>query len=137
MPKTARLTIRDHRSDTEVTGLQGALDLSTHRGVAHLRGLGGALHLDTHRGDIHVDFASFTANSSITTYRGSIEIAMPSASRFEIQSDLGRRGALDTDFSVMTHTVNRRSESVHGTVNGGGPSLRIKAERGEIRLRKK
>jgi hypothetical protein len=134
MPKTARLTIRDHRSDTEVVGLQGALDLTTHRGTAHVHGLGGALHVETHRGDIQVDFSSFTANSSITTYRGTIDLSMPKSSRFDLQADLGRHGGIDTDFAVMMNTIGHSGGSKHGTVNGGGPSLHIKAERGEIRL---
>jgi hypothetical protein len=38
----------------------------------------------------------------------------------------------------MTHTIRRRGESViQGSVNGGGPSLRIETYRGEIRLRKR
>jgi len=134
MPKTAQLTIRDHRSETEVSGLQGALTLSTHRGSAHVVGLGGALHADTHRGDIRVEFASFMANSTVTNYRGTIELSMPKSSRFDLQTDAGRRGSIETDFSVMTHTINRRGERVHGAVNGGGPSLKIDTERGEVRI---
>jgi hypothetical protein len=134
MPMTARLAIRDHRSDTEVTGLQGALDLFTHRGSARVHGLGGALRVDTHRGDIQVDFSSFTANSSVTTYRGTIDLSMPKSSRFDLEADLGRRGGIDTDFTMMSRTIGRRGESMHGTVNGGGPALSIKAERGEVRI---
>ena len=134
MPKRAQLTIHDHRSETEVTGLQGALNLTTHRGSAHITGLGGALHVDTHRGDIDVDFSSFTANSSITSYRGTVKLSLPKTSRFDLQTNLGRHGAVDTDFSVMTHTLNRRGDEMHGAVNGGGPSLRIQTYRGEIRL---
>ena len=134
MPKSAQLTIRDHRSETEVTGLQGALNLETQRGSAHLRGLGGALHLDTHRGDVQVEFSTFTANSSITNYRGTVELSMPRNSRFDLQTNSGRRGSVETDFSVMTHTMSRRGETVHGAVNGGGPSLRIETERGDVRI---
>jgi len=134
MPKSAQLTIRDHRSDTEVTGLQGALNLTTQRGTAHLLGLGGALHLDTHRGDVQVEFSTFTANSSITNYRGTVELSMPSNSRFDLQTNSGRHGSIETDFSVMTHTMSRRGETVHGAVNGGGPSLRIETERGDVRI---
>jgi hypothetical protein len=134
IPKSAQLTIRDHRSETEVTGLQGALKLTTQRGTAHLTGLGGALHLDTHRGDVHVEFSSFTAASSISNFRGTVDLTMPRNSRFDLQTDSGRRGSIETDFSVMTHTVIRRGGTVHGTVNGGGPSLRIETERGEVRI---
>jgi hypothetical protein len=134
MPKSAQLTIRDHRSDTEVTGLQGALNLTTQRGTVHLGGLGGALHLDTHRGDVQVEFSSFTANSSISNFRGTVELSMPKSSRFDLQTNSGRHGSIETDFSVMTHTMSRRGETVHGAVNGGGPSLRIETERGEVRI---
>jgi hypothetical protein len=134
MPKAARLVIRDHRSDTEVTGLQGALDLTTHRGSAHIRGLGGALHLDTYRGDAQVEFSTFTGDSSVKTYRGSVELTMPKNSRFDLHTNSGRRGSIYTDFSVITHAVNRRGESAHGAVNGGGPALRLEAERGEVRV---
>jgi len=134
MPKTAQLTIRDHRSDTEISGLQGALNLTTHRGTAHVHGLGGALHLDDYRGDVSVEFSSFHADSKVTTYRGTIELSMPKSSRLDLEANLGRHGSIDTDFTVMTHTISKHGEGIHGTVNGGGPSLRIETERGEIRL---
>lgn len=137
MPKSARLTIKDHRSDTEVTGLQGTLDLTTHRGTVHVHGLGGALHLDTYRGDAQVEFSSFTAGSSIKTYRGSVDLSMPKSSRFDLKANSGRRGSIYTDFVVATHVASRRGESTHGSVNGGGPALDIQAERGEIRIHAK
>ncbi|HEV1287825.1 MAG TPA: DUF4097 family beta strand repeat-containing protein [Bryobacteraceae bacterium] len=108
MPKTARLTIRDHRSEIDVAGLAGALNLTTHRGQARVQGLSGALHLDTHRGDIQVDFASFTANSSVTNYRGTIDLSLPKTTHFDLQTNSGRRGSIVTDFPMVTHTVSRR-----------------------------
>jgi Putative adhesin len=134
MPKTARLIIRDHRSDTQVDGLQGALDLTTHRGTVHVRGLSGGLRVETHRGDIHVDFAAFTANSSVTTYRGTVELSMPKGSHFDLESNSDRRGTIATDFEVMTRTIGRRGEGVHGKANGGGPVLHLETSRGEISL---
>jgi hypothetical protein len=134
MPKTAKLIIRDHRSDTEVSGLQGALDLETHRGGVRLHGLTGALRLDNYRGDVQVEFASFTANSSITTYRGNVQLSMPRSSRFDLQTNSGRHGSIATDFSVMARTFVRHGEGVHGTVNGGGPTMRIETDRGDVTL---
>jgi hypothetical protein len=37
---------------------------------------------------------------------------------------------------MVTHTVSRRG-GVDGKVNGGGPSLNIETERGEVRLHAK
>lgn len=138
MPKTARLAIKDHRSDTEVTGLQGELDLTTHRGTAHIRGLGGALHLENYRGDSQVEFLSFHADSTVKSYRGTVELSMPRNSRFDVETNSGRRGSVETDFTVMMRAaIRRRGESNHGTVNGGGPALRIETERGEVRIHAK
>jgi hypothetical protein len=134
MPKMAKLKIHDHRTETEVSGVQGGLDLTTHRGSAHIHGLSGPLHVDTHRGDIHVDFSLFTEASSIVSYRGTVELSMPKTSRFSIESNAGRRGSIFTDFSVMTTTFARRAGGVHGAVNGGGPLLRLETERGEIQI---
>ena len=134
MPKTAQLTIKDHRSDIEVSGVEGTLNLNTYRGSAHVRGLGGALHLDTYRGDVDVEFSSFAAGGSVKSYRGTVALSMPKSSHFDLDTNLGRHGAVDTDFSVMMRTVRRSGEAMHGTVNGGGPSLRIETYRGEIRV---
>jgi hypothetical protein len=136
MPRTARLAIRDHRSETEISDMQGALDLETHSGTAHVRGLGGPLRVDTHRGNIQVEFASFTGNSSVTTHRGTIELSMPTSARFDLETDLGRHASIHSDFPMVTRTANR-GEKLHGSVNGGGPSLRVDAYRGEIRIRAK
>jgi hypothetical protein len=137
MPRTARLTIRDHRSKTEISDLQGALDLETHRGTAHVRGLSGPLRVDTHRGDIQIEFASFTGNSSVTTHRGTIELSMPTSARFDLETDLGRHASIHSDFPMVTRTAGRSGQKLHGSVNGGGPSLSVDAYRGEIRIRAK
>jgi hypothetical protein len=134
MPKTARLKIKDHRSDTEVLGLLGALDLNTYRGTARVSGLGGALHLETYRGDAKVEFSAFTGDSSVKTYRGNVEVSMPKSSRFDLRTNSGRRGSIYTDFPVMTRAMARTGEHNHAPVNGGGPSFRIEAERGEVEL---
>jgi len=134
MPRTARLTIRDHRSETEISDLTGALSLQTHRGVARVHNLAGPLNLDTHRGDITVDFASFNGESKVTTHRGTINLAIPKSSRFDIETDYGRHASVETDFSMITQLARGRSGKIHGLVNGGGPALRIDTFRGDIRI---
>lgn len=134
MPRTGRLTIRDHRSETNVADLAGALDIDTHRGRVQVARLRGPLHLSTHRGDVAVDFAAFTANSDIDTHRGTIELTLPRDSRFDLRTDTGKHASVQTDFNMMTRSM-RRGESMHGSVNGGGPTLDIKTYRGDIRLR--
>jgi len=135
MPRTARLTVRDHRSDTDISELQGALDITTHRGTVKVTGLSGPLHVNTHRGTVNVAFRSFAGDSSIVTHRGSIELAMPRDSRFNIQTELDRQSSLDTDFTVMSKVSGRVRSTANGTVNGGGPTLQLASHRGNFRIR--
>lgn len=136
MPRTARLTIRDHRSDTDVSDLRGALDINTHRGTVQVHRLAGPLQLSTHRGDVKVDFTSFAGDSSVETHRGSIELSLPRNSAFEIHSSLDRHAVLDSDFPIVAHAAaSRHGAAPSGTVNGGGPVLRLNTFRGHIRLR--
>jgi hypothetical protein len=118
MPRTARLTIRDHRSETDIRGLAGALDLETHRGA------------------VRVVFAAFTANSRVETHSGTVELLLPRDSRFNLEADLDRKASFDSDFQVLARVSGRRGLALEGTVNGGGPVLRLSADKGRIHLRK-
>lgn len=120
MPRTGQLTIRDHRSETEITDLQGALDIDTHAGTVRVHRLAGSLQLTTHRGDVQVEFAKLTGKVSIDTHAGTIELAMPRSSRFDVRTDLGKNASLETDFSQTS---------------GSSQIIDIKTHRGSIRLR--
>lgn len=134
MPRTGRLTIRDHRSGTQVADLGGALDIDTHRGTVKVERLSGPLQLTTYRGEATVGFASFTGNSKIDTHRGTIELSLPKGSRFNVETDLGKHATVDSDFQMAMRSKSRQGESMQGSVNGGGPTLDIKTFRGNIRL---
>jgi hypothetical protein len=134
MPRMGRLTIRDHRSETKIADLGGALDIDTHRGTVRVERLGGPLQLTTHRGDVTIGFASFSGNSSIDTHRGTIELSLPKGSRFNVETDLGKHASMTSDFPTIMRSANRQGESMHGSVNGGGPTLEIKTYRGSVRL---
>ena len=135
IPRTARLSIRDHASDAEIADLSASLDIETHRGTVRVDRLSGALQARTHRGDFHVDFAAFTGDSLVETHRGSVELLMPRESKFDIRTDLDRRSSLESDFPVMARLAHRRGRNLEGSVNGGGPILQLKTDRGHIRLR--
>jgi DUF4097 and DUF4098 domain-containing protein YvlB len=133
-PRTARWTIRDHNSRIEVHDLRAALSIHTHNSRVTVDGLAGAFELDTHNGDAHVAFASFTAASSVDMHNGDVELVLPAKSKFELHS-ISHNARLQSDFPLMTHTTSRRGADVDGTVNGGGPSLRLSTHNGNFRIR--
>jgi hypothetical protein len=138
MPRTARLRIRDHKSETEIEGLAGDLDVDTHKGTVRVRDLSGALTLSTHKGDAHVGFASFNSRSRVTTHKGHIELDLPRQAAFDLQTDLDRKVDLDSDFTQYVRTRSRRSSRyIGGPVNGGGPVLALRSHKGTFRLRQR
>ena len=135
MPRSGRLTIRDHRSEIQVADLAGALDIDTHRGTVNVARLSGPLQLTTHRGDATIEFSHFAA-TAVDTHSGTIQLLLPRSSGFELDGDTDRHASLTTDFTMITRAQGRRyGSSMHGSVNGGGPTLRITSHRGDIKVR--
>ncbi len=135
-PRTARWTIRDHNSNTEIRDLCAALDLDTHNGSVRVAGLAGPLELNMHNGRADVEFASFTDNSYVDTHNATVELTLPANSKFDLHTD-GHNNTVDSDFAVLTRMSGHRRQSIEGPVNGGGPSLRLSSHNGNFRLRSK
>ena len=74
------------------------------------------------------------------TNKGEIEVVIPRSGGFNLQSDLGRRGALDSNIDLSSLSQGKpargykQAENYAGAVNGGGPIVRVSTEKGHIRL---
>jgi len=136
MPRTASLRIKDYKSESDISDLAADLQVSTYKGSLQLRNFAGGLTVDTYKGDIHADFAAVTAPVRIDTYKGDIDLRMPRDSRFDLSTDIGRRGGdPDNDFARYVKTSNSRDRVHRSQVNGGGPEVRVRSYKGEFRLR--
>lgn len=135
VPRKVALTIKDYKSDSQIDGVEGAVEFETYKGTAHLSGLRGRVRMNTYKGEVRASFASFVGGH-VETYKGTVELSIPRASAFDLSAKMERRGELDSDFPQAVHSTReiRRGE-YHGAVNGGGPELRVSSYRGEIRLR--
>lgn len=120
VPKTARLEIHNHNASTDIRDFAGPLDLNTHNGRTR------------------VDFASFTHETRVAMHNGMFEASMPASSKFNFDSR-GHHAYVDSDFKPAVHAVyhGRGDNNVEGTVNGGGPELRIVSHNASIRLHSK
>lgn len=132
-PRTARWTVRDHNSKTDMRDIRASVDIETHNGSVRVSELGGPLNLSMHNGSANVEFASFTGSSSVDTHNGSVELTLPRNSRFDLHAST-HHGGLHSDFPISTQTFGRRDDGVEGSVNGGGPALRLSAHNGELRI---
>jgi hypothetical protein len=137
-PKTARLDIRTHNATTDIRDVNGALSVGTHNGSIRVANLAGPLDLSMHNGWARVDFASFNQDTRITTHNGVVEVTLPASSKFNVDSR-GHHVSVESDFQLATRASysGRASSNLSGTVNGGGPDLRVASHNGSLRLRSK
>lgn len=132
MPRSARLSIKDYKSKTAVADLRSEVEIDTYKGTVALWGLDGALSLKTYKGDARVQFVNLAGRSRFDTYKGEIEISLPKDKGFDLETDVGRRGSLDSDFQVSIPA----GKGFRGSVNGGGPAIHLKTYKGKLRLRR-
>lgn len=134
VPRGAELAVKDYKSESDIAGIEGDVDFETYKGVARLEGLRHALRLGTYKGDVRAIFAAFSASSRLETYKGTIDLTLPGAARFDLEADLSRRATFDSTFPVTLRS-SREGRRLRTSVNGGGPELRVSSYRGDIRLR--
>jgi hypothetical protein len=137
VPRTAKLTITDHKSKIGVSDLQADVSVNTHKGSVSIARQNGAVNLGTHKGDARVEFLSFNKESRFDTHKGEIEIVIPGRAGFELDTEMGKGANLDStyDLGALRQKQDRRESQYKGSVNGGGPLLRMNSHKGQIRLR--
>jgi hypothetical protein len=135
MPATAALEIKDYKSDIHVSDLRSDLRLNTYKGTVAVAHLDGAARVETYKGNVLLEFVRFQKDSRFETFKGDIEIRMPKDSRFDLDTESGRHGELNSDFPVTISAGHSSSGHFSGAVNGGGPTLRFETYKGSLRLR--
>ena len=136
MPHTASLRIKDYKSESQVSDLAAELQVETYKGSVQVRNHAGGLTANTYKGEVRAEFAAVTNPVKIDTYKGSVDLRMPRDSRFDLYTDIGRRGGdPDNDFARYVRTANSRDRVHRSQVNGGGPEVRVRTYKGEFRLR--
>jgi DUF4097 and DUF4098 domain-containing protein YvlB len=137
MPSTARLKIKDYKSDTKISNLSSSLKMETYKGTVDIASINGAVDLETYKGDVKVEYSKYSSDCRFETYKGKIELTIPHDASFKLDADFGRRVDFDSDFDVNIKHKSRGDEYYRATVNGGGPVLEISSEKGDIRIQSK
>ncbi len=138
MPKTAALKIKDYKSDLSVKGLSAGLKVETYKGQLDVEGLDGSFTVETYKGRVSASLVRVAGDVRAETYKGSITVALPSSAAFQLSADAGRRGDFACDFptTMASEASSRRALRVRGDVNGGGPRVTLKTDKGSLSLRK-
>jgi hypothetical protein len=137
MPKSAPLRIKDYKSDLIVKDLAADLEVDTYKGHLDVTGLAGGLRIETYKGEVNAGIVRVSGDVTAQTYKGSIVLRLPGAAAFQLSAETGRNGDFHSEFETPAESRGRRRGLyAGGTVNGGGPRVSLKTDKGSLALRK-
>ena len=126
-------TLGTGSGDVEVVDTApGDIRAQTGSGSLRLQGVSGGLYAKTGSGDIDVSGA-LTANWSLETGSGSVRLNLGPQTHCSLDADTGSGTVRVTQSIAMSGDLNR--QHVLGSVNGGGPALRVRTGSGDIEVR--
>jgi hypothetical protein len=137
MPRTASLRIKDYKSDSRIEDVKSNVRFYTYKGDVEIEKLDGRIDLETYKSKVRISFIKFAGDSRFETYKGNIRLEIPEKNGFELQTDFGKRVNFITDFDVEAVDRDRKHHSYdyRGKINGGGPSLELSSNKGDIHLK--
>src|SRR3954471_22119657 len=125
---------------------KGTVRAETGGGNIQLSGLGGGVNASSGAGSISAEFMGqpgSISESRIETSVGNIRVLLPSSLPVTVQAlvDSGQERSIDTDFPELKIKTEEgwgpRETYANGTLNGGGPILKLNTNTGSIQIKKK
>jgi DUF4097 and DUF4098 domain-containing protein YvlB len=134
VPRTMNVRVENTNGGIRVSEVAGKHELDTTNGKIEVMRCAGSLDASTTNGSIHAELVSVAKDQPMRfeTTNGRIEVTVPADFRAEIDAST-TNGSIDTDLPVATRRIS--SNSLRGTINGGGTSLRMRTTNGGIALR--
>ena len=111
---------------------QGEIRVQTGSGSIRIREMNGSLRAQTGSGDIEAT-GKITGESKLETGSGSVRLTIGNGAGYTLDATTGS-GSIRTQ-SPIQMSGNINSHHVNGTVNGGGPTLRIVTGSGDVEIR--
>jgi hypothetical protein len=142
--------VRTSGGNITIGEVTGAVDAATAGGSIHIERSGGEVRAETAGGNITLDevagtvvattaggnvtatiTAQPTGDSRLETSAGTVAVTLAAGIAVDVDASTSI-GGVSTDFAVDGR-VSR--DAVRGTINGGGPELRLRSSAGSIRIR--
>ncbi|WP_321475264.1 DUF4097 family beta strand repeat-containing protein [uncultured Paludibaculum sp.] len=129
------IRLRTGDGSIDSSGLDGKLDAETGDGSIRTRGRFDLLMLRTGDGRIEADVldgSKMTSGWDVNTGDGHVVVRLPEKFSADLDAHTGD-GKVELEFPLETSRLDG-GKDVHGKLNGGGPTLRIRTGDGPIRL---
>lgn len=134
VPRSMNVAVDNVNGSITLTEVAGELELDTTNGKISVVRCSGSVDASTTNGAIHAELTSVTAGRSMRfdTTNGSITLTVPPALAADINAAT-TNGSVKSDLPLTTTKFSRTS--LRGTLNGGGPEIRLRTTNGGISIR--
>ncbi len=118
-----------------IDGAPEGLRLKTRSKELQVTALSGPATLEDSNSDMLVSLAEPLGPVSLADNTGNISLTLPSGANCAIAGSAGENDAIQTDFPLAQATAGG-VQTIHGQIGEGGPLLELKAEHGDLTLRR-
>jgi DUF4097 and DUF4098 domain-containing protein YvlB len=136
VPRTMDLNIDNTNGGIDISDVSGALQVSNTNGHIEFARCAGSVEAETTNGAVRAELTAVTPGKKISleTTNGRIAVTVPRSIGATIDAST-TNGSINTELPVTTNQMSRHA--LRGTVNGGGPEMRLRSTNGSIEIRTK
>lgn len=134
VPRNMNVDVENTNGGIYLSDVTGKHDLDTTNGKISVSRCAGSLDATTTNGGIDAELTRVSKGQPMRfeTTNGRIEVALPADFAADIDAST-TNGSIKTDLPIATRSID--DNSLRGTINGGGTSIRLRTTNGGIALR--
>jgi hypothetical protein len=131
------IRIKSYKAPVTIDSTSGAIRIETYKDTLRLKNVAvhGGLDVHSFKADTEVDAKSLEGTSTVESEKGTIVLRLPSNVGLNVDYSGGRHSSFHSDFPLAAQ-AGRWGGDVRGTINQGGPLLRLRTTKGSIALEK-
>jgi len=132
------VTLDTHEGRVEIRRMTGRLSVDTHEGDLSVEALDGGMRFESHDGSARVSVAALSDDVFAETHDGDLTLTLPGGTGFDLDTDFDDDVALQSDVPLGPIRITDEDDdetNYRGSVNGGGPMIRLESDDGDFALR--
>jgi DUF4097 and DUF4098 domain-containing protein YvlB len=135
VPRTMNVDVTNTNGTIELTDVTGQLELDTTNGRIEVTRCAGSLDASTTNGSIKAELVRIAKGQPLRfeTTNDRIDVSVPANAAADLDAST-TNGSIRSDLPVAATRTS--SNSLRGTINGGGTTLRLRTTNGGIAIRK-
>jgi DUF4097 and DUF4098 domain-containing protein YvlB len=122
------------KDNLQFRNVKGPVRVSTRSNDVEASSVEGATRIENSDADITVNLVAPLDTVQIHNKNGAIDVTLPATAKFNLDASTGN-GDLSTDFEVPQQSSGD-GHSASGKVGGGGPTISVMADHGDINIRR-